>query len=81
MHFPSTDLSVLNFNIVVNDNLCITTEWEQVRFPKTKKKRIRKKWSKKNSNFGIVKIHRIIQFGDKIMVSKRDFETLRNKSV
>ena len=60
-----------SFPLVINDMACISKEWRQVRFPKSKKKRIRKKWEKQRQNFGFKDIHKLIKLGDRILVSSK----------
>ena len=63
--------------VVVNDLVCVTNEWKQYRFPKSKKKRIRKKWAKKAFNYKVLELHKAIQFDGKLYVSKKTFEQLK----
>ena len=48
-----------------NDAMCLSKERQQFRFPRTKKVRIRKKWSKKSENFKWVEVRKIVFLGDK----------------
>lgn len=43
--------SINGIQIIVNDTICIKREYRQFRFPKSKKKRIRKKWAKRKENY------------------------------
>jgi len=65
--------------IFVNDFACITNERVQCRFPKSKKKRIRKKWSKRPSNYRIKEVHRMIQVGNNLYVSSNIYEQLKKE--
>lgn len=48
-------------NIHLSDNLPCKQEWRQVRFPKSKRKRIRKKWAKnKRRNWAMVDVEPVI---------------------
>lgn len=60
--------------VVENRNMPAPWTWEQVRFPRTKKRRIRKKWSKRQANWGQVprapEFYRVAAtefFGEQIM--------------
>lgn len=44
----------------VNDAACVSQEWKQFKFPKSRKKRIRKKWSKDQCNFRIEEAHHCV---------------------
>ena len=65
------------FQVVVNDMACISKEWKQYRFPKSKKVRIRKKWSKRSVNFRMQDVHRVIKMQDRLFVSSLIFEKLK----
>ncbi len=64
--------------VFVNNMACISNEWKQYRFPKSKKKRIRKKWSKRNVNFRMQEVHKVIMFKaeNKMYVSQKTFDKL-----
>lgn len=49
------------FNIVASPH--IGMDWKQVKFPRSKKVRIRKKWSKQNKNFAAVPSGNVYQIG------------------
>jgi hypothetical protein len=71
-----------DYNIVpifVNDLLCIRKELVQVKFPKSKKKRIRNKWKKRNCNFGLKDMHFMVKFDNKVYVSSKMYEKLQYK--
>lgn len=72
--------SVGSFKIVVNDLACIDKKWKQFRYPKTKKARIRKKWSKRNLNFRFEEVHRMVIMKDQntVVVSQKTFDTIKN---
>lgn len=65
------------FQVVINDMACISKEWKQHKFPKSKKIRIRKKWSKRSVNFRVQDVHRAIKMQDKLFVSSLIFEKLK----
>ncbi len=64
--------------VFVNNMACISNEWKQYRFPKSKKKRIRKKWSKRNVNFRMQEVHKVIMLKaeNKMYVSQKTFYKL-----
>lgn len=66
--------------VIVNDFICISHELKQYKFPKSKKKRIRKKWAKQNKYFKIQEIHKLIKIQGKIIVSTKIFEQLKKMS-
>lgn len=70
----------MEFNVYVSDAACVNTQWKQFRFPKSKKSRIRKKWRKKNSNFKMVEVHRVIRIFDRMIVSSKIYEKLKTKT-
>ena len=64
--------------VIVNDFTCISQEWKQYRFPKSKKKRIRKKWAKQSRYYRMEDVHRALKFDGKLIVSTKIFEQLKN---
>jgi hypothetical protein len=53
--------SFTSVNIHLSDHLPCKKEWRQVRFPKSKRKRIRKKWAKDNRrNWALVDVEPVI---------------------
>lgn len=72
-------LSPTGFKLKVNDLMCFVKESKQIRFPKSKKKRIRKKWTKNKKNYGIVDVHKAFYDGDDLFVSSLVYEKLNNK--
>lgn len=67
-----------NIPVIVNDFACITQEWEQYKFPKSKKKRIRKKWAKQSGYFRVQDVHRAIKIQGQLFVSTKIYEQLKN---
>lgn len=65
--------------VFVNDMACISNEWNQYRFPKSKKVRIRKKWSKRISNFRMQEFHKVIilKSENKMFVSQKTYDQLK----
>ena len=49
-----------DWRVIINDDLCIGTVLKQFRFPRTKKKRIIKKWGKKRENCREVIVDRVL---------------------
>jgi hypothetical protein len=64
--------------VIVNDFACISQEWKQYKFPKSKKKRIRKKWAKQSRYFRMQDVHRVIKMQGKLFVSTKIFEQLKS---
>ena len=73
-----TDFIMHGIPVLVDDNLCTFNSFEQVRFPKSKKKRIRLKWSKQSKNWKLKQKEQIIKFEDKIIISSKAYELLKN---
>ena len=65
--------------LVVNDALCISKEWRQIKFPKSRKKRIRNKWAKQSRNFGLKDIHKLIKVGNTALVSSKIHAAIMKK--
>lgn len=65
--------------VFVNDMACISKERKQYRFPKSKKVRIRKKWSKRRVNFRIQEVHKVIMLKseNKMFVSQKTYDKLK----
>lgn len=64
------------FDVIVNDLVCIQHECKQYKFPKSKKKRIREKWGKRQSNYRVQKVHKVYYIQGRIVVSTKVFEKL-----
>ena len=65
------------FKIVANPFLADTT-WQQVRFPRSKNRRIRKKWSRQRRNFAAVMVPRDpIRIGDTLFVHPLHLDRIR----
>ncbi len=64
--------------IIANNILTKSHERVQFRFPKSKKKRIRKKWFKDSRNFKMVEKEIIIKIEDKLIVSEETYNKLKN---
>lgn len=63
-------------NIYVNDYLQPITKSIQVKFPKSKKKRIRNKWSKRQCNFVLKTYDNGLVWGDKVFVNQEVYNRL-----
>ena len=64
-------IAVEGFDVAINDNVCITKEWAQLRFPKSKRKRIRKKWRKARKNWGWKEKHTAFAVGRRLYISSQ----------
>ena len=71
------EASLGGFKIIANPFLSDNV-WTQMRFPRSKKKRIRRKWAKQAKNFIVVVTPRPpIQIGDTLFVHPSDLERIR----
>lgn len=73
MNFPRHG----GIQVIVNDVACVSRKWKQYRFPKSKKKRIRKKWAKNNKYFRMQDVHSAINFDGKLIVSSKMYEKMK----
>ena len=67
--------SLFGVNIHVTDLL--PKEWKQVRFPKSKRKRIRKKWRKDRGNWAMVETVAMMVVNGQHRVSPKMYATLQ----
>lgn len=75
--FNSPDVLGLNqVQIMVNPFIQSRTERKQVRFPTSKKKRIRNKWKKDSNNFKTKEVEDTIKMGNKLYVSQKTYDRL-----
>lgn len=65
--------------IRVNDFVTVFTEKVQVKFPKSKKRRVRKKWAKNPCNFEYTRVDKVIRIGNTFYVSKKVYDSLKAK--
>ena len=65
-------------NIYVNNYLQPITESVQFKFPKSKKKRIRKKWSKNSANFKLKTYDNVMIWDNKVFVNQEVYDKLIN---
>ncbi len=63
--------------VFLDDRLCAREEWKQFRFPKSKKKRIRKKWAKKRINYKYKTVYRTVRYGNKLFVPSVVYNKLK----
>lgn len=71
-------LSHINgFNVIEDKNLSPDSKRIQFKFPKSKKKRIRKKWLKRNENYKTIETERFIKFDNTIIVSTKSYNKLK----
>ena len=63
--------------VIVNDTACISEEMRQFRFPKSKKKRIVKKWGKRPENLKLTKVDRIIKVEGRLIMSEKTFNRIK----
>jgi hypothetical protein len=64
-------------DVIINDLACVSRELKQFRFPKSKRLRIRKKWSKNRKNFRLTDVHKCIKFGNTLIVSSKTFDKIK----
>jgi len=67
-------VSLMGVNVVISEML--PKEWRQVRFPRTKRKRIRKKWRKDLRNWAMVETMGLMFAGDTAYCSRRQWAAL-----
>jgi len=72
------DIFGLGIPFLINDELGRETKYEQFRFPRSKKKRIRKKWKKQRKNFRFVRTQKPVCFqmnmnGRTVFIMNRPF--------
>ena len=67
--------------LVINDATCVKKEKIQFRFPKSKKKRIRKKWAKRDTNFKTIEKHVCYKIpNDVLVISSKIYNELEKIS-
>lgn len=64
-------------NIIVNDLLCVKKELKQYRFPKSKKKRVKRKWAKMRHNFRLEDVHTSISVNGDLFVSTKIYNKIK----
>ena len=69
----------IGIDVIVNDRITEFYEKVQFRFPKSKKRRIRKKWKKRPENFRMEKRNRVLKLGRQMFVHSLMFEQIKNE--
>ena len=64
-------------NLLVNDTLCVSTKFEQIRFPKTSNRRIKKAFKILKGNYKIWKEHSAYNFNGVLVVSQKILNKLK----
>lgn len=71
-------LSHINgFNVIEDKFLLPDSKRIQFKFPKSKKRRIREKWMKRNENYKTIETERFIKFDNTIIVSTNSYNKLK----
>lgn len=66
-------------NIRISNTICLVADYKQYRFPKSKKKRIRAKWTKNKQNFRFEESDRVICIGDTVYMSQKQYDKFSKK--
>lgn len=74
--FNMASLMPIGYTVVVDNRMC-TNYWEQYRFPKSKKRRIRNKWEKNAKNFRMRETEYASMEGHNILVGPRTYKLLK----
>lgn len=67
-----------NYKVVICDFMCVENVRIQFKFPKSKKKRIVKKFSKNPDNYKIIVKHSVFKLGETLYVSTKMSEQLKS---
>ena len=70
--------SIYGLKVFIDDRICVKVERKQVRFPRSSKARIRKKWAKQRKNFAEKVAHVAYRQGRNLFVSTEIYRSLRN---
>jgi hypothetical protein len=70
--------SMYGLKVFIDDRLCVKVERKQVRFPRSNKARIRKKWAKQRKNFVEKVAHVAYRQGRNLFVSTEIYKSLKN---
>ena len=73
--------SIYGLKVFIDDRLCVKVERKQVRFPRSNKVRIRKKWAKQRKNFAEKVAHVAYRQGRNLFVSTEIYKSLKNGSI
>ncbi|MPR36650.1 hypothetical protein [Salmonirosea aquatica] len=63
--------------VEINDLMCVSQKRVQHRIPRSKRKRIRRKWAKNPENFKWVEKHIVYEINGTLYVSTKAFEVLK----
>lgn len=66
-----------NIKVVINNFIQPYTTTKQVKFPKSKNKRIRKKWAKRSCNFKTTEHNDFILWDDTIFMNQQQYDKLK----
>ncbi len=69
----------MQIDVIKTDNVPSEYRLIQVRFPKTKRKRIRKKWAKRRKNFEYKEVPKFYRIGNKVYLKPKFYEWFLNK--
>jgi hypothetical protein len=70
--------SIYGLKVFIDDRICVKIERKQVRFPRSNKVRIRKKWAKQRKNFAEKVAHVAYRQGRNLFVSTEIYKSLKN---
>lgn len=73
--------SIYGLKVFVDDRICVKVERKQVRFPRSSKVRIRKKWAKQRRNFTEKVTHVAYRQGRNLFVSTEIYRSLKNRMI
>ena len=71
----------LGLEIIVSKHLLDNVELVQVRFPRSKKRRIRKKWAKRRENYEERRTELAFRMGNQLLVSQRTYDALKEQTL
>lgn len=66
--------------VIIDDVSTKISKHKQFRFPRSKKKRINKKWSRRSANWRTYKITYSYIVGNKIIMDSKSFEQLKTNT-
>jgi hypothetical protein len=69
---------IYGLKVFVDDQICVKVERKQVRFPRSSKVRVRKKWAKQGKNFAEKVAHVAYRQGQSLFVSTEIYKSLKN---
>jgi len=73
--------SIYGLKVFIDDRICVKVERKQVRFPRSNKVRIRKKWAKQRRNFTEKVTHVAYRQGRNLFVSTEIYRSLKNRMI